>query len=204
MTKPANPTAKTFARPPADPVSTRVPFSFVHINKCGGSSVEIALGVQKAHRTATSMRDELGHDAWAERFTFAVVRNPFERAVSIYYYRVRTDQGRMGDRHINVNAWIQKVWVDEDPAYRDGSPILFAPAFDWVSEAGHLIVSKIARLESLSDDWVDIAKTLGVAPALHLTNWNMHPPYRELLSAEARAILEGAFQSDLEHFGYEF
>ncbi|MEM9139560.1 MAG: sulfotransferase family 2 domain-containing protein [Pseudomonadota bacterium] len=204
MTKTAKPSAKTYARPVAIPVETRVPFSFVHINKCGGSSIEIALGIGKAHRTAASMRAEIGAEAWAERFTFAVVRNPFARAVSVYFYRVRTDQRGLGDRHLNVNAWVEKVWGEKDPAYGEDASILTAPSYDWVSDGTGLIVDRIARLETLAEDWRPIAETLGVNPVMARTNWNMHPPYRDLLAPSARAVLEQAFARDLEHFDYAF
>lgn len=204
MSKAPSPSAKTYPRPPADPVKTRVPFSFVHINKCGGSSIEIALGLQKTHQTAASMRAELGEADWKQRYKFAVVRNPFARVVSIYFYRVRTDQGKMGDRHVNVNSWIEEVWSKGNPDYRDGSRILFAPAFEWISQDGVSIVDHVARLENLREDWREIASTLGVSSALQTTNWNMHPSYRDVLSVGSRAILETAFKADLDHFDYAF
>lgn len=202
MTGP-RPTARTFARPEAIPIKTKVPFSFVHINKCGGSSIEIALGIGKRHASARVMRDQVGAETWANHYTFAVVRNPFDRAVSIYFYRVRTDQGGLGDRHLNVNQWIDRVWGARDPAYR-GSEILLEPAWDWVSDAGHQIVDDIAKLETIGTDWPRIAARLGVDRDLTRTNWNAHPPYRDLLLPGARRVIEEAFADDFTHFGYDW
>ena len=196
-------TAKTIERPPALRVETRRPFSFVHINKCGGSSVEIALGLGKRHTPAMVLRDEMGAEAWDRAYTFTVVRNPFERVVSIYFYRVRTDIGGMVDRHLNVNAWIRKVWGERDPEYWEDS-ILLAPAVDWLREDGRMLVDKVARLERIDEDWREIAQELGVDIALKQWNWNRHPPYRLLLSNEARAVIEDAFAEDLEMFGYAY
>jgi len=196
-------TARTFQRPPPVPVETRVPFAFVHINKCGGSSVEIALGLPKAHLTAAQMRERLGPEDWDNRFTFAIVRNPFDRAVSIYYYRVRTDQAGLADRHLNVNDWVAAIWRDGDPAYL-GDPFLTAPAVDWVTDRGVEIVDHIARLETLDRDWPAICDRLGIDKPLPVTNWNSRPPYADVLSAGSRAILEQAFAPDLERFGYAF
>lgn len=197
------PTAKTYPRPKAVPVQTKVPFSFVHINKCGGSSIEIALGIAKRHAPARVMREQIGRDAWAKRYTFAVVRNPFQRAVSIYFYRVRTDQGGLGDRHLNVNQWIERVWGARDPAYT-GEAILIEPAWDWVSDKGVRIVDEIARLETIDRDWPRIADRLGVAPTLARTNWNAHPTYRDLLLPGARRVIEEAFAADFREFGYHW
>ena len=193
--------AKTYDRPVATPVATKVPFAFVHINKCGGSSVEIALGVAKRHTGAARMREELGHEDWARRFTFAIVRNPFDRVVSIYYYRVRTDNGGLGDRHLSVNQWIEAVWSERDPRYWNDT-LLLAPSWDWVSQNGQMLVDEIARLETIDQDWAAIAARLGVAPTLDRWNSNHHPDYRLLLSPRARKVIETAFAEDFERFGY--
>ncbi|MFK7944294.1 MAG: sulfotransferase family 2 domain-containing protein [Paracoccaceae bacterium] len=179
------------------------PFNFVHINKCGGSSVEIALGIPKRHAKASTLRDEIGADAWAQRFTFALVRNPFSRIVSIYYYRVRSAQGGMVDRHLNVNQWVEKVWGDRDPAYRD-EQILFEPASDWVCADGEVIVNMVARLEDIATAWPRITQELGVNVPLRSLNRNLSPDYRDVLIPSARKLLEGAFREDLDRFGYTF
>lgn len=194
-------TAKTYARPEPVPVATKVPFAFVHVNKCGGSSIEIALGVPKAHLPAWRMREILGPEEWARRFTFGVVRNPFDRAVSIYYYRVRVDHSGLSDRALNVNQWIMAVWGDRDPQYLD-EPLLLAPCYDWVMDDQEQIVDYVAKIETLATDWPVICDRLGIDVPLQMTNWNRRPPYRSVLTDESRAILEDAFADDLKQFGY--
>lgn len=196
-------TALAEARPPANPVDTKEPFTFVHINKCAGSAIELALGLPKDHHTAAELRDQMGAQAWQQRFTFSVVRNPFDRAVSIYFYRMRTGQSGLGDRHLNVNQWIQRVWAEEDPAYL-GTPALTAPCFDWVSAEGALIVDEILKLEDLDRDWDRIMDRLGVDVRPGFINANSHPPYRDLLDAVARKTLERAFAKDMDQFGYRY
>lgn len=196
--------ARTRSRPPADPVATRVPFAFVHINKCAGSSVEIALGIPKVHTTALALRERLGAEEWARRFTFSIVRNPFDRVVSIYFFRMRTDQNGLADRHLSFNRWVARVWGEQDPAYI-GAPELVMPALGWLTdEQGEVMVDRIARIETLDKEWSEIARVLGIDPALPFTNASLRPPYRSLFSAEARALVEDAFRADLDHFGYDY
>ena len=145
-------TATTHARPPLDPVETDQPFEFIHVNKCGGSSIEIALGIAKTHDTAAERRAAIGAEAWDAAYTFATVRNPFDRVASIYYYRVRTDQHGLADRHLGFNAWVRRTFGDKDPAYWDESAYL-APAADWVSAGGQVIVDHVARLEDIATEW---------------------------------------------------
>jgi len=203
MTDQPNITAKTYQRPPPDPVETRVPFAFVHINKCGGSSVEIALGIEKMHETAGAMRDSIGAEAWEEAYTFALVRNPFERIVSIYYYRVRTDEGGMADRHLNFNTWVARVWAEHDPRYWEASHLL-APCADWLCEDGRLLVGDVVKLEEIRAEWPRICARLGIDRPLERANHNSHPPYRAICDAAARKLIEDAFAEDLERFGYRY
>ena len=39
-------------------------FAFIHINKCGGTSIEAALNLPKTHDTAQQRRDKIGRDHW--------------------------------------------------------------------------------------------------------------------------------------------
>lgn len=185
-------------------MATSVPFSFVHINKCGGSSVEIALGLTKRHATAEALRREIGAEAWGRRFTFALVRNPFDRAVSLYYYRVRMNNHGLGDRHVNVNQWIQALWQDKDPRYVD-PPFLNQTCTAWLTDAdGKQIVDMVVRLEDIATGWSKITRRLGIDIEFPALNKNKRPAYRDVLTRDSRAILEAAFAEDLSRFDYDF
>ena len=196
-------TAKAYARPPAEVIRTLRAFAFVHINKCGGTSVELIMGLQKAHQTAMEMRDLVGAEDWASRFTFSIVRNPFDRVVSIYYYRVRTNQHDLGDRHVNLNQWITKVWEEQDPEYVH-NPILTGPCCDWLFEEGTLLVDEVLKLETLDKDWDRVAEPLGISVRPAKTNYNSHPQYRDVISDSSRKTLERAFGEDMDRFGYTY
>ena len=51
-------------------------FHFIHINKTGGSSIELALRLPPEHKTAIQKIDEVGREVWLDAFNFCVVRNP--------------------------------------------------------------------------------------------------------------------------------
>lgn len=191
-------------RPKTEPVATQTPFTFVHINKCGGSSIEIALGLPKRHATADALRDEVGADAWSRRFTFAIVRNPFDRVTSLYYYRVRWNNHGLGDRHANINQWIRALWQDADPRY-DDPPFLNWPCAAWLTDrAGTILVDQVVRLEDIETEWPKITRRLGVDVPLPSLNTNKRPPYQDVLTPESRAIIESAFVEDLSRFGYDY
>jgi hypothetical protein len=204
MSELAGPHVHFRPRPAIQPVPTRVPFSFVHINKCGGSSVEIALGLSKRHATAEAMRREIGADAWASRFSFALVRNPFDRVVSLYYYRVRRDYHGLGDRHLNLNEWISALWQENTPRYTDPQ-FLSQPCCRWLTDAaGGELVDVVIRLEDIDRRWPEITDRLGVDCPLPALNANRRPAYRDVLAPASRAIIERAFAEDLSRFDYDY
>ncbi|MEM6621927.1 MAG: sulfotransferase family 2 domain-containing protein [Pseudomonadota bacterium] len=193
----------TVPRPVTPRRATALPYAFIHINKCAGSSIEILLGIPKSHETAAQMCARLGADDWARRLSFAVVRNPFDRVASIYFHRRRLGTEGLDDRSIDINRWIDLVWREEDPRFARGGHLL-APATYWLTDQGREIVDTVLRFENLSADWAGLAPRLGVPDELPIMNANLHPPYREVLNAISRATIERTFAPDLARFGYEF
>ena len=66
-------------------------------------------------------------------FTFAVVRNPWDRLVSIYCYRVETGQQGLDEGAPPFTEWARRVLVERDPTLYDG-PKMFAPQVEWIAD----------------------------------------------------------------------
>lgn len=187
-------------------------FVFIHINKCGGTSVETALGIPiKIHDTARMRRLKLGRRRWDEAFTFALVRHPYSRLTSFHKYRTRYNQtGLRDERPLDLNTWIRRTLVDRDPAYYRPAR-MFAPCFDWVSdESGRIIVDYVARIETIDAEWQVIQERTGLAVPLPVRNVSagVDQPYgaqsgREGLDLESRRIIQDRFRKDFEEFDYE-
>ena len=94
-------------------ISNSKKFVFVHLHKCGGTSIERALDqdtqwndvvlgstkygekIQKVyeekfgiykHSSAAEIKKVIGDELWNEYFTFSIVRHPIDRMVSFYEY----------------------------------------------------------------------------------------------------------------------
>ena len=124
-------------------------FVFVHINKTGGSSIEQALGIRFQHRTAMELVADMGMEQWRNHFSFSVVRNPWDKVLSHYSYRVLTNQTGMADGHIGFTDWVCEAYGRKNPTYYD-KPKMFMPQVDWISdEQGRILIDYVARFESL-------------------------------------------------------
>ena len=178
------------------------PFGFVHVNKCGGRSVEAALGLPKFHADARRMIRIFGRQTWDEMFTFALVRNPYTRLASLYHYRL--EKG-IGGPEIGFADWVDAVFARGDPRYAH-SPAMLRPCHDWLVDGrGRLAVREVVRLEDLAARWPGICARLGVDATLERRNAGhgtrdcarLYPP-------PLRAVVEDVFAADFEAFGYRF
>lgn len=187
-----------------DDLARQGTWTFIHVNKCGGTSVEHALDIPKTHDTALTRRARLGPERWQTLTSFAIVRHPYARVRSLYKYRIKTDRTSMADGHIPLEDWITAVFEAHDPSYYD-KPLMFAPARDWLAdETGQVIVDLVAKLETIDSDWPRIAAAIG-RPDVRLARMNTTPPSAasETLSPRARALLQAHFQADFETFDYD-
>lgn len=183
-------------------------FVFIHINKCGGTSISKALGVPLIdHETAAEKRRRLGRKRWDSRFKFALVRNPFAKIVSHYEYRRMTNQTGLGTDPISFEEWAERAYIDHDDRYHD-SERMFMPQIDWVSDgSGQIIVDHVGKLETIASDFATVCDRLGRDVELpHLKSSRGRAPrnYRGYYSPRLRRLVEDTFAADLEQFDYEF
>lgn len=177
---------------------------FVHINKTAGSSIERALGLPFQHRTARELRKLVGRKRWNECFTFAFVRNPWDKVVSHYHFRVKTDQTGLGNRHLDFNEWVMRAYGDRDPRYYD-EPRMFMPQVDWISdESGETMVDFVGRFERLEEDFAELCRRIGRSAELPHVKSSDRPGYRQIYSEPAARVIRRHFAPDIRRFEYEY
>ena len=180
------------------------PYVFIHINKTGGSSIEKALGIGLDHSTAAEKHAQLGAAAWQSKFTFTVVRNPWDKVVSHYHYRVKTNQTNLGEQPIPFAEWLQRCYVERDPRYYD-QPRMFMPQRQWLLGAeGEMLVEFVGRFESLQQDFNYICERLSLRAELGHAKPSSRGSYRDYYDADTRDLVARHFAEDLEAYGYEF
>lgn len=176
-------------------------FCFIHINKCGGTSIEAALGMPKIHDTAQQRREKVGEKRWNAMRKFSVVRSPYDKVCSHYRYRRKTNQTGLAADPISLDDWVARSYGDHDPLYYD-QPLMFAPSLFWLTDKnGEIMMDFIARLEQIDSDWPQIQKLIGVTASLPQLN-TTRAEEANLLSATSRQIIEERFAVDFDTFGY--
>jgi hypothetical protein len=160
------------------------PWLFLHIPKTGGTSVRTALGMGTIphHVTALWLWQECP-EAFS-KFSFAFVRNPWDRMVSYFYYQRERDWEKPG-RFDRVEMVQQVDFI-----------------FD---EAGQPLVDFVGRYENLAEDFDTICGHIGIpTPPLQHLNRSEHRHYRECYDEEAMQFVIDHFADDIKRFGYSF
>jgi chondroitin 4-sulfotransferase 11 len=179
-------------------------FVFIHINKTAGSSIEKALGLRFGHETAGDKIERMGTDRWASKFSFAFVRNPWDRAVSHYHYRVRSNQHGLDASDLDFRSWIRQVYGEHNPAYRDNER-MFMPQRRWLTDSDDRIaVSYVGRYEHLQSDFDEIRARINRGGSLPQLKQSGRSHYRDYYDHHTRDIVADAFEEDIRAFDYSF
>lgn len=227
---------------------------FVHVPKTAGQSVELAFlreldlewacrapllllensqpragPPRLAHLTARDYVDfhYLTQDLYEEYFTFAFVRNPWDRMVSLYkYYRgpLRGDFKTFLFKCFERDLWETEYWF-------------VRPQVEYLTSAtGELLVDFVGRFERLEDDFRRVAERVGMSdtflprrnkskvPLISRTNmiggilvsplnawrsyqWERHTcdgDFRKYYDAESQEVVGRLYADDVDRFDYSF
>ena len=144
-------------------------------------------------------RKERGRRQFESYFKFGFVRNPWDRVVALYE-RNEAVQMRQEMTFEEFVHWIQ---------YSSSTCIHSSPhryQLDWFVDAnGRMLADFIGRFERLQEDWVVVAKKLGVSEVLPHARANPRSRhYTEYYTPETQSIIEEKFKIDIETFNYRF
>lgn len=119
---------------------------------------------------------------WDEYKTFAFVRNPWDRMVSLYC-------------HFGKGYF--KDFVFNSPE------IYVKPQLHYITENGKIIVKHIGRFETLKQDFENLNPSFIPYNFPHYNKSN-HLHYREYYDKETIACVRDHFEADINTFGYSY
>lgn len=193
---------------------------FIHIPKCGGTTIRKVLKPQKPiweiHGCAQEINDEIGENQFASLKKFSVVRNPFDRLVSWYEHHTRTNRGE-GYYDEGFDAWVRRGCPHhfvESPHFGKRTGCRY-PAYLYAStrQAAFLSINnripsdlEIFKLEEIGTWWSSVAAKFGKReePLKHFNKNSARKDYRTYYTEETRLIAAELCEQDLQIFKYEF
>lgn len=162
----------------------------------------------RVHETARNMIAKLSRPVWDSFFTFAVVRDPFDHAVSHYEYLKQ-------HRSASVARRFQGLSFEDYLADRQKRPFLKHTIFVRMPDQAHFVldadgrlaVNRILRFETLAADWAGVTSEIGL-PGLELLYVNKtkaksdRKPYTAYYTPETEQTVRRLYRRDFELFGY--
>lgn len=194
---------------------------FVHVPKTAGQSIEAVflddLGLDWERRGGLLLRYNADRAAGPERLahlfareyvarghvteaefgrylTFAVVRDPYDRAVSEFNFRA-------GAGHATLRDFISAIPDDPyDDRWRH-----VCPQADYVMDCGgeQMLIAELIRFETLAEDWARLSRRVFGAPCALAVRNRSETRLRaaELSRADLDFIAE-RYEADFRLFGY--
>ena len=200
------------------PQTGRPPFIFFHIPKCAGTSIKHSLGIRENvvsvnHDRSLTWRwgvyfrfrwDQL--DDFDAVYSFTVVRNPWDRAVSAW-------QGKFRHRFPTLAAYLSHPFLaDETLLALDDEAFARQAAYEWHSmpqvdylqNGRGIAVRDIFRYENLENDWQIIQEKTAVQATLTHMNQSAKQDYRSYYDALTYDLVVDRYGKDIDSFGYSF
>jgi hypothetical protein len=181
------------------PVNHRHKCIFIHIAKCGGSSVNKVLrahgGIDfhggipmKHHSPWWQLQEWLTRRQWQTYFKFAIIRNPWDRIVSQYE-----------DHQVTRYEMPFKEFLK--------LPYLCPPCCSLiVDNGGGIQVDQVVQFENYEEEMQKIWNRIGIkiAKTPHMRKAKSRRPYREYYNWQMRSFVAHRYKQDIEYFGYTF
>lgn len=195
---------------------------FIWIPKTAGSSLQKTLGMPlMASRRAVRHRFPgngivtFGHQDYAElvssaavdaafdrvAFKFCFVRNPYDRAVSLFCYLQRIGLVSPAASFLEVCRRLVRDGVEPIGTFNARGWSQFNPQQKWMER---LSLDFVGRFESLDADLDRLFRALGLpGRALPKLNQSSRRPYAHYFCAESKALIEHFYAEDFQQLEYE-
>ena len=163
------------------------------------------------HAPVVAAKEMLSKQAFEQLFKFAFVRNPWDRMVSAFchFQRERADLLRE-NRVVSFDDFVHWMIHDAGEYCSHGATFVHAirrPQWEHLIDLhGDLVVDRIGRYESLSEDFTSIASHLGFGEVTlpHKRRSNRSYDYRSHFSAKSVEWVAQYYSMDIKQFDYRF
>jgi len=198
-------------------------FVFVHIPKCGGSSITKCDNFNcwrgNSHATLENYHNYIFNSNSYKYYS--IVRNPWSRMLSVYTYweQMRPDHQhyfwdkdacrKIQDNNMSFKDFLIKVSEPQTYFYQTQKPDVEMPhlktQYSFLSVKGELKMDFVGKIESLQEDFNFICKDIGIPKQdLPHVNKSNHRHYTEYYDDETRDIISKVYRDDIKHFNYKF
>ncbi len=145
----------------------------------------------------------LSNDKFRKYFSFAFVRNPFERFVSKYAAQIKMNKNGvfLDGEKVSFNKWL--LWH-----YENKHPRITKQQISWLTKREQvdqeILVNFVGKFENLQNNIKYIENKLGIILELPRLNVSEHKHYSKYYNQQSKDIVYKCAKNDLKRFNYNF
>ena len=149
--------------------------------------------------SARQILDKIGDKTWYGYLRFATIRNPYDKAVSAYFFKKHRRGEPIIDPFQERDAF--KIWLESEGPPKDRNKFMIK---------GEYCLSDVIRYESMLSDLERICMRVGVPfepSRLPQAKSGIRPAWatvNAMYSDSARALVNELCAFEIEFFGYKF
>ncbi len=199
-------------------ISNTKKFIYIHINKCGGTSLtdvlkEHAVDFEgkkigyKKHSTMQQVYDVIGSDLADSYYKFTVIRNPLDRISSFYRHITRSNSRVYKKMNGKFDITNFDKFINNLPdLYKSRSDygISLISMTEWLMVNGKIKIDKIIKLEDLNSEYKNLSNNFGLESNLKKLNQDpIQIKHASLYTSEMKNIVKSIYKDDFKNFNYE-
>jgi hypothetical protein len=176
-------------------------FIFIKSEKTAGSSVELAISkilkkndiwLDGSHMTPVEISEKYGNEIFNEYFKFSIVRNPFDKMVSHFFWQQHIEPGRF----ICFDEFVKHFYQHKAIS-----------SWKFFSINNNFILNGIVKFENLKNDLKNCIIDIPIDISNIFEKSNIRPPdlkYQDMYTDDLRKMVEEQCVNEITMFDYKF
>ena len=181
---------------------------FIHVPKCAGTTITSAILVavnrgiaspafrlenrRGSHPFAIEVRQRVGRKNWGLCWSFGVVRNPWDRLVSLHAFLRERDV-------ISVETDFRSWLLGPSMAHKKD-----IPQSRWLYDGRRRIVNRVFRFERLNEAQQALSIHLRRPVVFNWYKKTEHGDYQSHYDERTKQWVQKTYAEDIGRYGYEF
>lgn len=213
------------------PIDKKNKLLFVHIPKCGGTSINNIFNFKKKFKYLSGIdkenRIQYNHLTLKQikkfiklkkYFSFSFVRNPFDKMVSEFFFRKSFENkncilylGQLDLQKLTFEEFINKIFEVKltHSLNRTFGEAHLVSQTKYLYVKGKLKIDFLGRFENYEKDLKKLLKKLKRKKGIELQeichkNSSSHENYKNYYNSSTKKIIEKMYEDDLNNFNYVF